>query len=128
MPLECVVNISEGRRSDLVAAIGATAGSALLDTHVDPDHNRAVLTLSGTDAIRAVARAAVGALDLRGHVGVHPRIGVVDVVPFVPLSGSSLSDAVVARDAFATWIFAELGVPAFLYGPERSLPEVRRSA
>jgi glutamate formiminotransferase/glutamate formiminotransferase/formiminotetrahydrofolate cyclodeaminase len=128
MPLECVVNISEGRRSDLVAAIGSTAGDDLLDIHVDPHHNRAVLTLSGSDATRAVVRAAVGALDLQGHVGVHPRIGVVDVVPFVPLAGAPLAEAMAARDAFAGWVASELGVPAFLYGPERSLPDVRRGA
>lgn len=126
--LECVVNISEGRDAAVVAAIAATAGSDLLDVHSDPDHNRSVLTLAGTDAPRAVARAAVAALDLRTHAGVHPRIGVVDVVPFVPLAGSTMGDALAARDAFADWIAAELAVPAFLYGPERSLPEVRRGA
>ena len=128
MSPECVVNISEGRRSTLVRAIGAAAGRALLDTHQDPHHNRSVLTLVGEDAPRAVARAAVERLDLRDHQGVHPRIGVVDVVPFVPLGGARLADAVAARDRFAAWIADELGVPAFLYGPERTLPDVRRSA
>lgn len=126
--LECVVNISEGRDPRVIAAIGATAGADLLDTHSDPDHNRTVLTLAGTDAPRAVARATVASLDLRAHTGVHPRIGVLDVVPFVPLAGSTMDEAIAARDAFADWIAAELGVPAFLYGPERSLPEVRRRA
>jgi glutamate formiminotransferase len=59
---------------------------------------------------------------------VHPRLGVVDVVPFVPLDGESMASAVGARDAFAAWAASELGVPCFLYGPERSLPEVRRRA
>ena len=126
--LECVLNLSEGRRSAVVADLAATAGDELLDLHSDPDHNRSVLTLVGTEAPRAVARAAVERLDLRRHTGVHPRIGVVDVVPFVALAGSSPADARAARDEFAVWIATELGVPAFLYGPERSLPELRRGA
>jgi glutamate formiminotransferase len=128
MPLECVVNISEGRRGDVIAAIGAAAGDDLLDTHTDPHHNRTVLTLRGEDAPQQVARAAVSLLDLDVHQGVHPRFGVVDVVPFVPLGPDPLADAVTARDGFAGWIAEELGVPAFLYGPERSLPDVRREA
>jgi glutamate formiminotransferase len=126
--LEAVVNISEGGDAALVAAIGSAAGGDLLDVHSDPHHNRTVLTLVGEEAARAVARAAVARLDLRRHVGVHPRLGVVDVVPFVPLGGSTMGDAVAARDRFAAWISAELGVPAFAYGPERALPEVRRRA
>jgi glutamate formiminotransferase len=126
--LECVVNVSEGERSELVGAIAAAAGPDLLDVHRDRYHNRAVLTLVGEAAPRAVARVAVERLDLRRHSGVHPRLGVVDVVPFVPLAGSSLADAVRARDAFASWAAADLGVPSFLYGPERTLPDIRRSA
>jgi glutamate formiminotransferase len=100
----------------------------LLDVHSDVHHNRSVLTLVGEAAPRAVARAAVAALDLRRHQGVHPRFGVVDVVPFVPLAGSTLVDAVAARDRFLDWMAAEMGVPGFAYGPERTLPEVRRLA
>lgn len=126
--LECVLNLSEGRRTDVVAELAAVAAGDLLDVHSDPDHNRSVLTLVGTEAPRAVTRAAVARLDLRSHAGVHPRIGVVDVVPFVALTGSTMADAEDARDEFATWIAAELGVPAFLYGAERSLPDIRRGA
>ena len=126
--LECVVNISEGADPALVATIGATAGTDLLDVHSDTDHNRSVLTLVGEDAPRRVARAAVERLDLRRHAGAHPRFGVVDVVPFVPLAGSTLADAEAARDRFLTWIAGELGVPGFAYGRARSLPEVRRRA
>jgi glutamate formiminotransferase len=126
--LECVVNISEGARPPLVAAIARAAGDDLLDVHADAHHNRSVLTLVGEDAPRAVARAAIERLDLRAHRGVHPRIGVVDVVPFVPLAGSTLADAVAARDRFLAWMATELGVPGFAYGPERSLPDVRRHA
>lgn len=128
MLLECVVNVSEGQRTDLVSALGRAAGDALLDTHVDPHHHRSVLTLVGEDAPRAVARTAVEHLDIRDHAGVHPRIGVVDVVPFVALDGATPADARAARDRFAAWIAAELAVPAFLYGPERTLPDVRRHA
>jgi glutamate formiminotransferase len=126
--LECVVNISEGRDQATVAAIGAAAGPDLLDVHTDPDHHRSVFTLVGEDAPRAIAREAVARLDLRDHDGVHPRIGVVDVVPFVALAGASSDDARAARDRFATWAATDLGVPCFLYGPERTLPDVRRHA
>jgi glutamate formiminotransferase len=100
----------------------------LLDVHSDVHHNRSVLTLVGEEAPRAVARAAVAQLDVRRHQGVHPRFGVVDVVPFAPLAGSTLADAVAARDRFLEWLAADLGVPGFAYGPERSLPDVRRLA
>lgn len=126
--LECVVNISEGCDPNLVDRIASEAGAALLDAHVDPHHHRAVLTLVGEDAPRAVATAAVAALDLTSHVGVHPRLGVVDVVPFAPLDGSDLTDALRARDDFATWFSREHRVPCFLYGPDRTLPDVRRRA
>jgi len=129
--LECVVNVSEGRDRGVIDAIAAAAGAALLDVHADAFHNRAVLTLTGPDvedAARAVAVEGVRRIDLRLHVGVHPRLGAVDVVPFVPLAGSSMDDAVAARHRFATWAGDELGVPCFLYGPERTLPDVRRHA
>jgi glutamate formiminotransferase len=126
--LECVVNLSEGRDSAVLAELGEAAGPDLLDRHADPDHHRSVFTLVGTDAPRRLAAAAVDRLDLRPHHGAHPRLGVVDVVPFAPLAGAALADAVGARDAFAAWLAAELAVPCFLYGPERSLPEVRRRA
>jgi glutamate formiminotransferase / 5-formyltetrahydrofolate cyclo-ligase len=126
--LECVVNVSAGADGDPVDEIAAAAGADLLDGHRDPHHNRSVLTLVGEDAPRRVARTAVDTLDLRHHRGAHPRIGVVDVVPFVPLPGGSPPDALAARDRFLSWIATELGVPGFAYGPERSLPDVRRRA
>jgi len=130
--LECVVNISEGRRRAVIDAVAGAAGGHLLDLHVDADHNRAVLTLAGGDgleaAVRAVAVETVAAVDLRDHAGAHPRLGAVDVVPFVPLGTTRLEAAVEARDRFAAWAAAELDLPSFLYGPERSLPEVRRRA
>jgi glutamate formiminotransferase len=129
--LECVVNISEGRDAAVIAAIAGAGGDHVLDVHSDADHHRSVLTLAGPhvdEAARAVASAAVARLDLRTHAGVHPRFGVVDVVPFAPLDGTGLTAALAARDAFSTWAGAQLGLPCFRYGPERSLPDVRRGA
>ncbi len=126
--LECVVNISEGRDRRSIDAIASVAGGDLLDVHVDADHHRSVLTLVGEAAPRAVAAEAVGRLDLRTHAGAHPRIGVVDVVPFVALEGSTMGDALAARDDFCRWAAHELSVPCFRYGPERSLPDIRRGA
>jgi glutamate formiminotransferase len=129
--LECVINISEGRRLDVVAAVGAAAGGHLLDVHTDADHHRSVLTLAGPDveeAAFAVVAEAAARIDLRHHEGVHPRLGAADVVPFVPLHGASMADAVAARDRLAARIERELGVPCVTYGPERTLPDVRRHA
>jgi glutamate formiminotransferase len=136
--VECVINVSEGRDSDVLAALRGAGGTALLDLHSDADHNRAVLTLAGPpgamqEAARAVARAAVSLMDLGAHQGVHPRFGVLDVVPWVTLQGWPIADgpievAVEARQSFAAWAGSTLDLPCFLYGPERSLPEVRRLA
>lgn len=126
--LECVVNISEGRDQGAIDAIARSAGPELLDVHTDADHHRSVLTVIGEAAPRAIARAAVDRLDLRDHQGAHPRIGVVDVVPFVALDGSTPDEARAARDDFSRWTAAELGVPCFRYGSERTLPEIRRGA
>jgi glutamate formiminotransferase len=141
--VECVVNVSEGRDETVLATLVEAAGPPLLDLHRDPHHHRSVLTLAGpadavAEAARTLARAAVARLDLRDHRGVHPRLGVLDVVPFVPFEPGrpaphDLASAVALRDDFARWLGAELGVPSFLYGPlpdgeERTLPEVRRRA
>ena len=125
------MNVSEGRDTAVLDALAAAAGTALLDLHRDPHHHRSVLTLAGPaveDAARRVAAEAVARIDLRRHAGAHPRLGAADVVPFVPLQGSERIDAVLARDAFARWAGDDLGVPCFLYGPERPLPDVRRGA
>jgi glutamate formiminotransferase len=131
---ECVVNISEGRDVDLIREIADQAGTTLLDVHSDPEHHRTVLTLGGEAdhleaAVRSVAETAVQRIDLRAHDGAHPRFGAVDVVPFVPLGPAGRLDAAVeARNRFAAWAGVTLELPCFLYGPERSLPEVRREA
>ena len=127
--LECVINVST---ASWVAIPTHNGGRwAFLDVHSDVDHNRSVLTLAGpgveAGAFEVVA-AAVERIDLREHGGVHPRLGAADVVPFVPLGGSTMVDAIAARDRLARRIAEELRVPCFLYGPERSLPEIRRTA
>jgi glutamate formiminotransferase len=129
--LECVINVSEGRDESALEGLRQVCRDALLDLHVDGDHHRSVFTLAGwdvEDAARALTRCAVATLDLSVHTGVHPRIGVVDVVPFVPLFDATMGDAVAARNRFAAWAAESLHVPCFLYGPERSLPDVRRGA
>jgi glutamate formiminotransferase len=141
--LESVVNVSEGRDGGVLAALAQACGACLLDLHSDPHHHRSVLTLAGRDetveaAVRELARRAVALLDLRGHAGAHPRFGVLDVVPWVALEGWPVRDADAgtagsdrarrARDDFALWAAAELALPVFLYGPERSLPRIRRDA
>jgi glutamate formiminotransferase len=129
MTLLCPANVSEGRDPAVLAALAEAAGPDLLDLHADPHHHRSVLTLVGPAAARRLAATAVELVDLRRHRGVHPRIGALDVVPFVPWDGATLQDAVEARDRTAAWIGAELGVPAFLYGEGApTLPEVRRRA
>jgi glutamate formiminotransferase / 5-formyltetrahydrofolate cyclo-ligase len=127
--LECVVNISEGQEPNTLDALRRSCSDALLDVHTDPFHHRSVFTLAGTHvehAARSLATEAVRRIDIREHVGVHPRTGVVDVVPFVPLAGSTMADAAAAQIAFAEWISSELHIPAFLYGADRSLPELRK--
>lgn len=136
MLAECVVNISEGRRGSVVEEAVAAAADTVLDVHADVVHNRSVLTLGGPlplveEAARRVVRVATMRIDLGLHQGVHPRFGAADVVPFVD-PGAGWADpppaVVSARDRFAGWAGAELGLPCFLYGPERSLPEVRATA
>lgn len=129
--LECVVNVSEGRDLGLIEEMAGCTGSSLLDVHSDPFHNRSVLTLGGPeveDAARSLARWVVGHLDLGSHRGVHPRIGTLDVVPFVPLGSDDLGEALAARDRFGSWAGEVLELPCFVYGPERELPELRREA
>ncbi len=126
--IECVLNVSEGRDPVVLDRLADAAGADLLDLHHDPNHHRAVLTVVGEGAARAVATAAVAAIDLRAHVGAHPRFGVVDVVPFVALGVTPFEASLAARDRFARWAAGTLGLPCFAYGPQRSLPDVRRAA
>lgn len=143
MVVECVVNISEGRDQGILDLLAASASPWLRDLHADPHHHRAVFTLAGPapdvlEATRALATATVERLDLTAHTGVHPRLGLLDVVPFVPyLPGrpppADLTGVLALRDQFAHWLGQVLGIPGFLYGPlagggTRSLPDIRRGA
>jgi glutamate formiminotransferase / 5-formyltetrahydrofolate cyclo-ligase len=134
---ECVINLSEGRNTQLLRDLSATAGQSLRDLHADEFHNRSVFTLIDepsqlTNDVRALLRGAFSTLDLTTHEGVHPRFGVVDVVPFVALEPDDAAGAVTLRDETATWIAETFNVPVFLYGPVngdiRTLPEVRKRA
>jgi len=127
--VECVPNFSEGRDQGVIRelrrAVAAVDRVKLLDSHSDPDHNRTVLTFAGPLgqvclAAMRVARQAVELIDIREHVGVHPRMGAVDVVPFVPLAGASLDACADAARQVARYMGEELGVPAFLYGAAAS--------
>ncbi|HSS08783.1 MAG TPA: hypothetical protein VLL25_02795, partial [Acidimicrobiales bacterium] len=136
--LECVVNVSEGRRADVLTALAKAAGPCLLDLHADADHHRSVLTMAGPPGalhagVNALAVATVARLEIARHSGAHPRIGVLDVVPWVSLTGwplrpGPIADAIEARNLFARWAGETLALPCFLYGPERSLPELRQKA
>ena len=121
--LEAVPNVSEGRDPHVVGAIAdAFATHAiLLDVHSDPDHNRSVFTLAAAEediveSLVAGVAAAVELVDLREHVGVHPRVGAADVVPLVPLVPEDLPRAISAARTLASRIGMELGLPVFHYG------------
>ncbi len=133
--LETVPNVSEGRRPEVVERLAAAAagagGARLLDLHVDPDHNRSVLTLAGEApeliaALLALYEAALAEIDLTRHRGAHPRVGAVDVVPFVPLAGAATADAVAAARTLGAAVAARFGVPVYLYEAAASRPERRR--
>lgn len=130
--LECVPNFSEGRDKAVLEALreagGSVEGAALLDVHADRFHHRSVFTLAGhPDAVAEAAfrmvRVAVDRIDLRSHRGEHPRIGAADVVPFVPLKGIEMFDAVAVAEATGDRIVRELGVPVYLYGEAAGRPE-----
>jgi glutamate formiminotransferase len=142
MPIiECVPNVSEGRRLEIIArfvdAIRAVAGVRLLDYSSDASHNRSVLTLAGEPAplkaaILALFEQAVATIDLRTHKGEHPRMGAVDVVPFVPVEGVTMADCVSLAKETAAEVATRFGVPVFLYedastNPARkNLEDIRR--
>jgi glutamate formiminotransferase len=135
---ECVVNISEGRDLPVLEQLSRAAGASLRDRHRDRHHHRSVFTLINDEDellydVHTLVRTAYQSIDLRRHNGVHPRFGVVDVVPFVALDPEDPADACRLRDETARWFAEECSVPVFLYGPladgtRRTLPEVRRGA
>lgn len=127
--LECVPNISEGRRREVIdacVAAASTRGVRVLDVSSDPDHNRTVLTLlgQGDDLVRAMtalAAAALARIDVGAHSGVHPFLGALDVAPFVPLEAGQMPAAVDAARRCADAL-AALDLPVLLYGEAASDP------
>ena len=132
---EAIPNISEGRRPDVVRAIADAAASvpgiALLDCSSDASHHRSVLTLAGNAAplretVFRLFDAAIARIDLRRHAGAHPRIGAVDVVPFVPLGRAPMAACVDLARAVATEVAARFDLPVYLYAEAAARPERRR--
>src|SRR5437870_13897382 len=118
--IECIPNVSEGRRPDVVAemanAIRAVPGVRLLDCSSDPSHNRSVFTLAGDaagveQAVMALIERAVAAIDLRTHRGEHPRLGAADVIPFVPIEGVTMADCVALAKKTGAAIAQRFQVP-----------------
>src|SRR3954469_20136641 len=141
MLIESVPNVSEGRRSDVVdrmaLAITAGPGVYLLDRTSDASHNRSVFTMAGEhdavmDALDRLIATAIHEIDMDVHIGEHPRIGAVDVVPFVPLASTTMDDCVELARRFGQRIASTYELPVFLYAnaatrPERvKLADVRR--
>lgn len=133
--VESVPNVSEGRRTEVIhtftTLLEQAADVALLDRHVDPDHNRSVFTLIGQPeamqhALCALIRQAVDLIDLRGHTGQHPRIGVVDVVPWIPFQNMTMKDCVEESRKFGERVGRELEIPVFLYEESCLHPERMR--
>ena len=139
--IESIPNLSEGRRPEIIArlaeAITRTPGVRLLDSSSDASHNRSVFTIVGDApslkaATLALFEVAVETIDLRTHKGEHPRLGAVDVVPFVPIEGATTEDCVaLAKDVAAT-VAERFVLPVFLYedaskNPARkNLEDIRR--
>ena len=139
--IECVPNISEGRRVEvvntIVEAIRRVPGARLLDYSSDASHNRSVLTLAGDAAplkaaVLALFEEAIGAIDLRTHKGEHPRLGAVDVVPFVPIEGVTMEECVALAKETARSVAERFGVPVYLYEEastnplRKNLEDIRR--
>ena len=139
--VECVPNFSEGRRPDVVEAIVAAIGSVpavrVLDREMDADHNRCVITFVGdrhgvAEAAFRGAEKAVELIDMTLHKGEHPRVGALDVLPFVPVAGVTMEDCVALARQVGKRIADELRVPVYLYEAaatrpdRRALPDVRR--
>jgi glutamate formiminotransferase / 5-formyltetrahydrofolate cyclo-ligase len=135
MLIECIPNVSEGRRLDVVAAfadaIRAVPGVKLLDVSSDPSHNRSVFTFAGDargveQAVLALFERAIAAIDLRTHTGEHPRLGAVDVVPFVPIDGVTMADCVQLAKRVGALVAERFELPVYLY-EEASPTPVRKN-
>jgi glutamate formiminotransferase len=133
--LECVPNFSEGRDLKVVAAIAhaiaQVPGVALLGYEADADHHRSVITFAGDPdavleaAIQGVGRAAE-LIDLRQHQGVHPRVGAADVVPFVPLAGSTIEECIAIAQRAGAEIWKRFRIPVYFYESAATAPTRRR--
>ena len=129
--VECVPNFSEGRRPEVVTAIrdaiASVDGVNVLDVSSDASHNRSVITFiapveSAVDAAFAGIRAAAERIDLCSHSGEHPRIGATDVVPFIPLEGSTMEDCIALARALGERVGRELSIPVYLYERAATTP------
>ena len=129
--VECVPNFSEGRRPEVVSsirdAIASTEGVNVLDVSSDTSHNRSVITFiapvdSAVDAAFAGIKAAAERIDLCKHTGEHPRIGATDVVPFIPLEGSTMEDCIALARSLGERVGRELQIPVYLYERAATTP------
>jgi glutamate formiminotransferase len=134
--IECVPNVSEGRRETVIAALAASMrvpDVSLLDVSSDVAHNRTVFTLAGTpgavqQAVFALVAAALPVINLRHHEGVHPRMGAVDVVPFVPLAGVTMEECAALANDTARDLSRRQDLPTYLYGFAAATPGRRQLA
>ena len=135
--VECIPNFSEGRNealiNELADAVKETPGVMLLDYSSDPSHNRTVLTFAGSpegvlEAVFKSSKIAVEKIDLNKHSGEHPRMGAVDVIPFVPLRDMTASECVEMSKTLGQRLWDELKLPVFLYEQSASTPERRNLA
>jgi glutamate formiminotransferase / 5-formyltetrahydrofolate cyclo-ligase len=123
--LECVPNVSEGRDlgaiDEIARSVRVVPGVTLADVHADPDHHRSVFTFVGSppaieQAALALAAAVIARVDMREHHGIHPRLGALDVFPFVPLRDVTIDDAVAIARRVGGAIATRHGLPVYLYG------------
>jgi len=135
--IESVPNYSEGRRPEVVdrlaAAVDSVAVAYLLDRTSDASHHRSVLTLAGEheavlEALHATVEVAIDAIDMEVHQGEHPRIGAVDVVPFVPLADTTLDACIELARRFGAEVADRHGIPVYLYARAATRPERVRLA
>jgi glutamate formiminotransferase len=137
MLIECIPNFSEGRNPGvldaLVGAVRSIPGINFLDLQSDKDHNRCVLTFVGdrgpvSEAVLAAARVAVAQIDLTRHTGEHPRMGAMDVCPFVPIRDCTMDDCVALAKEIGARVGGELKIPVYLYESAATRPDRRNLA
>lgn len=138
--IECVPNISEGHRRELAESIASAASGPdrkVIDLSMDPDHNRSVITIVGQpkgllEGVLALAKKASELIDLNVHHGEHPRMGAVDVIPFIPVRGVTMADCIALSRCVGERIAVDLKIPVYLYEesatsePRRNLVAIRK--